>query len=130
EHCVVLRKLLGVARRVFRDFGLRRRESTADLEIALAWERQKIRKRPGDDRQAVVRETEVANDLRIEQADRVARGRVAKSGMEFFGNRRAADDATALDNAHRRARVGEISGADEAVVTAADDDGVEHRYSS
>ena len=45
--------------------------------------------------------------------------------MEFLGDRGAADHAAALEHAHAEARRREIGGADEAVVAAADDDGVE-----
>ena len=45
--------------------------------------------------------------------------------MELLGDRGAAEHATPLEHADVLARGGEIRGADEAVVTAADDDGVE-----
>ena len=45
--------------------------------------------------------------------------------MEFLGDRGAAQHATTLDDAHRHAGAGEIRGAGEAVVTAAQDDGIE-----
>ena len=44
--------------------------------------------------------------------------------MEFLGDRGAADDVAALEHADRLPAGGEIRGADEAVVAAADDDDV------
>src|ERR1700682_1600452 len=61
----------------------------------------------------------------MKQAPGVARGGVSKSGVEFFGHRRAANHRTTLENRNRQARLGQIAGADEPVVAAADDDGVE-----
>ena len=79
---------------------------------------------PLDDRQAVPRQVHVGDDLGVEQADRVAGDRVAEAGMELLGHRRAADDAAPLQHRDLQAGAGEIEGADEAVVAAADDDDV------
>ena len=49
--------------------------------------------------------------------------------MEFLGDRGAAQHAAALEHAHLEAGAGEVRGAGEAVVAAADDDGVEARAS-
>src|SRR6266404_6599599 len=61
----------------------------------------------------------------MKQADGVAGAGVSKSGMEFFGHRRAADDRTALEHRNRKACLGQIAGAYEPIVAAADNDGVE-----
>ena len=45
--------------------------------------------------------------------------------MEFLGDRGAAEDGAALEHAHGEARLGEVAGAGQAVVAAADDDDIE-----
>ena len=125
EHRVVRGQRIGVARRELRDLGLRRRESAADLEIPAVRQRQEVGERPlAHDAGRVRARSQVADDLRVEQADRVARGGVAEPRMEFLGDRRAAEHAAALGDAHRHSGRREIRGAGEAVVAAADDDGV------
>src|SRR4029077_13480942 len=74
--------------------------------------------------EAVARELEVADDLGIEERDRVGGDRVAKSRVKLCGDRRAADDSAPLEHDHLEPRRREIRGAYEAVVTAADDQGV------
>ena len=64
----------------------------------------------------------VGDDFGLEQADGVACDRVAKAGVEFFGDGRAADDITALDDADFQPGAGQIEGADEAVVARTDND--------
>ncbi len=44
--------------------------------------------------------------------------------MEFFRDGRAADDRAALEHRHLQPGLGQIGGADEAVVPPSDDDGV------
>ena len=50
--------------------------------------------------------------------------------MKFLGHRRSADDGTALQHGHLQAGAGEIEGADQAVVAAADDDDVSVAHST
>ena len=45
--------------------------------------------------------------------------------MEFLGDGGAAEDGAALEYADGKARFGEVTGAGEAVVAAADDDDIE-----
>ena len=70
-------------------------------------------------------EAQLADHLRLEQAHGVARGRVAKARRELLGDGGAADDAATLENPHPQARLGEVTGTDEAVVTGADDERIE-----
>ena len=70
-------------------------------------------------------EAQVADHLGVQQADRVARGGVAEAGVEFLGDGGAAEDGAALEDAHGEAGFGEVAGAGEAVVAAADDDHIE-----
>ena len=79
-----------------------------------------------DDAQAVVGELQIGDDLRVQQRDRVGGDRVAEARMKFLGDGRAADDAAPLQHRHLQAGHRQIGGADEAVVPAADDDGVIH----
>ena len=44
--------------------------------------------------------------------------------MELLGDRRATDEVAALQHAHLQAGAGEIGGADQAVVAAADDEDI------
>src|SRR5690606_3664583 len=64
------------------------------------------------------------DDALLQQADRVARHRVSESRMEFLGHRGAADVRMALEHDDTETRSGEIRGANETVMTAADDRGV------
>ena len=70
-------------------------------------------------------QAQVLYHLGVQQADRVAGGRVAEAGVEFLGDRGATEDGTALEYAHGEPRLGEVAGAGEAVVAAADDDHIE-----
>jgi hypothetical protein len=88
-------------------------------------QRQEIRDRPQHDPEPVFRKLQIPAHTRIEQADRVARRRVAKARMEVLGDRGAAQHGAALEHADVLSRAREIRGADEAVMSAADDDGVE-----
>ena len=70
-------------------------------------------------------QAQVVDDLGVQQADRVARGGVAEAGVEFLGDGGAAEYRTAFEYAHPEAAFGEVTGAGEAVVAAADDDHIE-----
>ena len=70
-------------------------------------------------------QAQVADDLGVQQADRVTRGGVAEAGVEFLGHGGAAQDGAALEYADPEAAFGEVAGAGEAVVAAADDDHIE-----
>jgi hypothetical protein len=76
------------------------------------------------DLQAVLVQPHVPDDLGVEQADRVGRGRVAKSRMEFLGDRGAADDVAPLEKRDLETLGGEVISADEAVMACADDEDV------
>ena len=115
---------LGVALREARDLALRRRQPAADLEMPPSGSGRKLANGRSTIRKPVLGEPQIADHLRVQQAHGVARGRVAKAGMEFLGHRGAADDAAPLEHAHLQARRREIARAGEAVVARADDDGV------
>src|SRR4029079_11971772 len=70
------------------------------------------------------KQVEIADDLRLQEADRVCGGRVAESGREFLSHAGTADDVAPLEYLHLEPGHAEVGGAHEAVVTAADDDHV------
>src|SRR3546814_11718326 len=86
--------------------------------------RQEITDRPLDHAIAMIGELHVGDDLRLEQADRVAGDRIAEAGMKLLGHRSAADDVARLDDPYLQTRFREIEGAAEAVVAGTEDVGV------
>ncbi len=127
ERSVIGRQRSGVGGREAREFRLRLRQPAADLEIAAPRQRQEVGEVARDHPIAVRGEVHVGDDLRAEQADGVARDRIAEAGGELLGHRRAADDPARLDDADLEPRAGEVEGGNETVVAAADDDGIEHK---
>src|SRR3546814_4473274 len=77
----------------------------------------------------MIGELHVGDDLRLEQADRVAGDRIAEAGMKLLGHRSAADDVARLDDPYLQTRFREIEGADEAVVAGTDDERSEEHTS-
>ncbi len=121
EHRGVVRQPLRIPLTEARDLGLCRREPAAQSQRIAVGERQEVRKRPLDDPQAVFGKPQLADHLRTEQAHRVAGGRVSESRVEFLGDRGAAEHRAALEHTDLQAGTGEVRGADEAVVAAAND---------
>jgi len=64
---------------------------------------------------------EIGDNFRVKQAHRVGGDRVAEAGMEFLRDRRASDNRATLQELNLEAGAGEIGGADEPVVSAAED---------
>ena len=114
---------LGVGGGELRDLGLG--ASFAGQQIAAVRQRQEVHGRPLDDAESVPVQVEIGDDLGVEQADRVGGDGVAEAGVELFGDRRAADHGPPFEHLHLQARAGEIGGADETVMAAADDHDVE-----
>ena len=80
------------------------------------------------DLQAMALELEVADDLGVEQADRVARRAVSKAGKEFVGHGRAPDIAASLQDRDLHPLLRQIISASQAVVARPDHDRIEfHR---
>ena len=98
-----------------------RRPDTQRIAII---ERQKILHRSLENLQAVFVQPQILDDLRVQQADGVAGRGIAKAGVELLGDRRAADDATTLENPHFQAGFSQITGAGQPVVAGADDEGI------
>ncbi len=120
ERRLVPREGLGVLGREAGELGLRARRAAAQFQVA-AVVRQEVGDRPRQHPPAALVQAHVADDFRPQQADGVACRRVAEAGGEFLGHRRPADDVAAFEDADLQPRAGEIEGADEAVVAAADD---------
>ncbi len=76
------------------------------------------------DGEAVLVKMQIANHRRVEQADRIARRRIAKARMKLLGDRGAAEYRTAFQYTHFLPARREVAGAHQTVVSAADDDGV------
>jgi hypothetical protein len=77
--------------------------------------------------EAVLHQVELVDDLRAEQAQRVGERGEREAGHQLLGDRRAADQVPPLEHQGAQARLGEVAGIDQAVVTAAHDDGVVRR---
>ena len=77
------------------------------------------------DLQPVPFELEVADDLRVEQADRVAGRRIAEAGQEFVGHRGAADRVGRFEHGDLHALGRKVESAGQAVVARADDYSIE-----
>ena len=122
EHRVIARQRLGIALREARELGLRPLEPPAQDQMVALGQRQEIGNGPLDDAIAALHQPHVRDDARLQQADGIARHRIAETGMELLGHRRAADDAPRLDDAHVHARTREIEGAGQSVMPAPDDD--------
>ena len=83
---------------------------------------QKILRAALDDPQAMLVQLQVGDDLRVEQAHRVGRDRIAEAGTKFFRHRGAADHLAALDDPNAQSGHRQIGRAGEAVVPRADND--------
>ncbi len=68
-----------------------------------------------------------ANDSFLEQADEIRAGRNPVARPDLFGDRAPAEHFAAFEDQHLLAGAGKVSGGDQAVVAAADDDYVRMR---
>ena len=89
EPRLIRREPPGVAGGEFRHLGLG--PAGTGLQITPVGQGQEVRQRALDDPEAMGGEIEVADDLRVEERDGVGGDRIAEAGMEFLGDRRAAD---------------------------------------
>src|SRR5690606_23057412 len=99
----------------------RRLDAAADLEVRVGRERQEVRERALDDAQAVLRQPQVAYHLRLQQAHRVGRHGVAETRVKLGGRDGAAHFGAALEHPHLQSGPGQVTGAYQPVVPAADD---------
>ncbi len=77
----------------------------------------------------MARKIEVTDDFRVQERDRVGGDGIAEAGVEFLGDRRAADLSAALEHDDFEPRGSEIGRGDKAIVTPANDDDVAHAIS-
>ena len=124
EPRLIRREPPGVAGGEFCDLGLG--PAGTGLQITPVGQGQEVRQRALDDPEAMGVQIEVADDLRVEERDGVGGDRIAEAGMEFLGDRRAADLPAPLEHRDLEAGRGEIGRGDKAVMAAADDDDVGH----
>ena len=78
----------------------------------------------GGDGQAALREPHVLPDALAQHAQHVGAGRCAEAGRELLGDAGAADDRPPLEHERAHPRAGQVERRHQAVVAAADDDGV------
>lgn len=110
---------LGIAWAEAGDLGAR--HALTCLEVLAIRQREEVGQAALDDFQAVAGQIEVADDLRVEEADGVGCDRVAKARVKLIRHGRSSDHGALLDHLHLQARGGEIAGADEAVMPCPDD---------
>jgi len=112
----------------------RKRELIADTahgaafageQVASVRQRQEILCPALDDAQTTIAKPQIADDLRLQQADRVGGGGVAEAGVEFLGNGGAADDAAPLNDAHAQAGHGKVGCTRQPIMARSNDNGVE-----
>ena len=78
----------------------------------------------GKDLQAVAGEVQLADDLRPEERDHVGADGELEAGEDLLRDRGSPEHVPALEDEHLLARPGQVGGAHQAVVPAADDDRV------
>ena len=124
EHLIIFGKARGVMRREAGKFLLRTFEPAAELQIAAIFLRQKIADRSLDHPITVIGELHVGNDLRLQQADRIACDRISETRRKFFGHRSAADNVARFDDTDLQPCLREVECTDEAIVAGANNQGV------
>jgi hypothetical protein len=92
----------------------------ARKEIAPIRQRQEVLCAALDDAQPMFVQPQVVDDLRLQQADGVGRGRGAEAGMEFLRNTSTANYAAPLQNTHAQTRHAKIGRTGQPVVTGSD----------
>ena len=72
----------------------------------------------------VLRQLQVVDDVRPQEAERVREGREPEARAELLGDRRPTDEVAPLDDQRLEAGLGQVGAVDEAVVAATDHDRV------
>jgi hypothetical protein len=115
---------VGVVRGELADLGAARRRVVGEREVAAVGARREVRAL-WIDVVAVLGQAQVAHHRLGEQAHDVRQAGDREIGAEgLFGDRGAADGVPAFQHEHAAAGAGKVTGGDEAVVAAADDDHV------
>ena len=81
--------------------------------------------RPAIDLQPVFVQAQIADDRRMQQADRVGGGRIPESWSKLLGNCRATDYMPAFENSDFQSAGGQVAGANQAIVAAANNQSIE-----
>ena len=89
--------------------------------VAVQWRERAVQRK---DLQAVLGEFQLPDDLWPEQADHVGRHAEAEAREDLFGHGRPAQDVPALQDERPQPSLGQVGGAHQAVVAAADEDDV------
>ena len=111
---------LGVVAREPRELGLRLVRIVAVDQVVVAVERtEQVVRRQHLEAEPV--QLQLGDDTGMQQAHHVGKPRCTKAGREFLGHCGAAEDGTTLQHQHLESRLGEVSSADKAVMSAADD---------
>jgi len=106
------------------------RQAAAPREQIVSVAGQEIVGLPQHDLQPVALELHVADHLRLKQAHRVARRRIAEARQELVGDGGAADRARSFEHRDLEALLRQIVGAGQAIVARADDDRVVCNWST
>jgi hypothetical protein len=123
HHARVFVVGFGVARRVPVNFLAREIVIVPASQIVAVLERRD-RARQRQDLQTVLRQFEIADDLRPQQTHDIREFREAIAGKDFLGHRRAADDFAPLEHDDLLARARQVRSGNQAVMARADDDRV------
>jgi hypothetical protein len=99
-------------------------ECVADGKVAAVRPRREVEHGPLEDPESVFGKAQVADDLRVQEADGVAGERVPESRMEFLGHSGPTDHVAPLEHGDPESGPGEVTGAGQAVVAGADDEDV------
>ena len=114
---------LGVETRVPRDLATRLRVVVhAPQVVTVRHRRERAVER--EDLEPVRRQIELANDLGTKQRDDVRADGEVKALEDLLSDRGAAEDVAAFEDQHLASGSGQVGGGGQAVVPAADDDGV------
>ena len=103
------------------DLGAVDRRIRACEEVVAIVHRSEVRPHV-EGHEAEAHEVELGDDLRAEQAQCVGERREVEAGPELLRDRRPTDEVALLEHEDALARLGEVGGVGEAVVTATDDD--------
>ena len=106
------------------EFGLGAFKATAELQISAVFLGQEIADRPLDHAIAVIGQFHIGDDFGLQQANGIARHRVAETGMEFLSHSRPTDNIAAFHDADLQARLCKIERTDKAVMATANDYGI------
>ena len=119
QALAVLGQACRIVRREARHLRLRATGAGEQIAAVRGW--QEVGAAPLDDAQAVAGKIKVADDLRVQQRDRIGGDRVAKPGVELLGDRGAADHCAPLEHGDLEPRRRQVRGAHQPVVSATDD---------